>query len=445
MTPDATQNIVPVPLPPLARRQFDVGSTPDSLDRLIECAAEHPDVFRVYAPGRRSETWVVNNPADIKRILVSNHRNYTKGVGLDRVAILLGKGIMTSEGEMWRRQRRMIQPLFHRRVVERYAAVIDELVDARLERWAAFAARGEPIDVTDEMSQLTLDVILRAIFGDDLAWLAEKMGGNPFAVVNEHSARDLTFAYKFRSLTRLVQELIGKRIDHREEHFDFLQMLLNARDRDTGEPMAERELLDEVMTLVVAGHETTAASLNWTWFLLSRHPHAERRLHDELDAVPEKRGLSYRDTEDLRYTQAVIQEAMRLYPPGWLLTRRTIGPDVLSGCTVPPDTDVMLSPYLIGRHPAHWDVPEEYRPERFLAGDRRYENGRDRWVYIPFAAGPRHCVGENFAMYEMTVHVSRVARRWRLEYVDDGQPIELEAAINLRTKKGLRMRLHPRH
>jgi cytochrome P450 len=439
MTPEATQNIVPDRLPPLARRQFDVGSTEDSLDRLVECAADHPDVFRVYAPGRRSDTWVVNNPADIKRILVSNHRNYTKGVGLDRVAILLGKGIMTSEGEMWRRQRRMIQPMFHRRVVERYAEMIDELVDARLERWSAYAARGEPIDVTDETSQLTLDVILRAIFGDDLAWLAEKMGGNPFAVVNEHSARDLTFAYKFRSLTRLVQELMRKRIDNREEHFDFLQMLLNVRDRDTGEPMGERELLDEVMTLVVAGHETSAASLAATWLLLSRHPAAECRLHAELDAVPEKRGLSYRETEDLRYTQAAIQEAMRLYPPGWLLTRRTIGPDVLSGYPVPPRTDVMLSPYLIGRHPAHWDAPEDYRPERFLV-----ENPRDRWVYIPFAAGPRHCVGENFAMYEMTVHVSRVARRWRLELVDDGHPIEFEAAINLRTRKGLRMRLHPR-
>lgn len=443
MTPDATKNIVPDRLPPLARQQFDVGSTKDSLDRLIECAAEHPDVFRVYAPGRRADTWVVNNPADIKRILVSNHRNYTKGVGLDRVAILLGKGIMTSEGETWRRQRRMIQPMFHRRVIERYATLIDDLVDARLERWSGFAARGEPIDVTDEMSQLTLDVILHAIFGEDLAWLAEKMGGNPFAVVNEHSARDLTFAYKFRSLTRLVQELMQKRIarvgQEGEEHFDFLQMLLNARDRDTGEPMAERQMLDEVMTLVVAGHETTAASLNWTWFLLSQHPEAERRLHAELDAVPEKRGLSYADTEGLKYTQAVIQEAMRLYPPGWLLTRRTIGPDVLSGYRVPAGTDVMLSPYLIGRHPAHWEEPDEYRPERFLA-----EDPRDRWVYIPFAAGPRHCVGENFAMYEMTVHVSRVARRWRMEYLDDGQPIELEAAINLRTKKGLRMRLHPR-
>lgn len=426
-------------LPPLAAEQFDVGSTEDSLDRLVECASKYGDAFRIYAPGRKSETWVVNNPADIKRILVSNHRNYTKGVGLDRVAILLGKGIMTSEGEMWRRQRRMIQPMFHRRVIERFAEHIDACVDRRLELWSAHANRDEPIDVTEEMSQLTLDIILGAIFGDDLAWLADKMGGNPFAIVTEHSARDLMFAYKFRSLTKLVQQLVDKRIANREEHFDFLQMLLNARDRETGEPMAPRELLDEVMTLVVAGHETTAASLNWVWYLLSQHPDVLAKLHAELDAVPEKATLSYQDAEDLKYTQAVINEAMRLFPPGWILSRRTIEDDVLSGAPIPAGTDVMLSPYLIGRHPSHWESPEEFRPERFLA-----EDPRDRWVYIPFAAGPRHCVGENFAMYEMTAHVSRVARRWRMEYVDDGGTIEIEAAINLRTKKGLRMRLHPR-
>lgn len=428
----------PAPAPPLAPDAFDVGETDDSLARLVACAAAHPDLFRIHAPGRGSDTWIVNNPADIKRILVTNHRNYTKGIGLDRVAILLGKGIMTSEGALWRRQRRMIQPLFHRRVVERYAGVIDRCIDERLARWREAAEGGEPIDVTAEMSALTLDVVLTSIFGDDLEWLAERMGGSPFAVVTEHAARDLEFAYKFRSLTRLVAELVEERRDSGEPRFDFLGMLMDARDRDTGEPMSERELLDEVMTVVVAGHETTAAALAWTWYLVARHPEVERRLHAELDAVPERRGLSYQETEDLTYTRAVLQEAMRLYPPGWLLTRRTIGADVLSGYAVPPGTDVMLSPYLIGRHPAHWEAPDEFRPGRFLV-----EDPRDRWVYVPFAAGPRHCVGENFAMYEMTVHVSRVARRWRLEHLDDG-PVEIEAAINLRTKQSLRMRLHPR-
>jgi cytochrome P450 len=152
--------------------------------------------------------------------------------------------------------------------------------------------------------------------------------------------------------------------------------------------------------------------------------------------------MSFDESESLRYTQAVIQEAMRLYPPGWLLTRRTIGPDRLSGHEVPAGTDVLVSPYLIQRHPRYWPEPERFRPERFTEAS---VDPRDAWIYIPFAAGPRHCVGENFAMYEMTLHVARVARRWRFEPLDAGRPLEVEAAINLRTRHGLRVRLHPRH
>jgi cytochrome P450 len=385
--------------------------------------------------------WIVNNPADIKRILVTNHRNYTKGIGLDRVKILLGNGIMTSESDLWRRQRRMIQPFFHRKVVEKYAALIEQCVDECLARWATLAARHEPIDVTEEMSQLTLDIVLKSIFGSDLEWLANRMGGNPFAVVSDHSARDLQFAYKFRSLCRLVGELVDKRRAGNEEHFDFLGMLMHARDRDTDEPMPQRLLIDETMTLVVAGHETTASALTWTWYLLATHPDCFERLAAEVDALPVAEHMTYQQSEELRYTQAVLEEAMRLYPPGWILSRCTIGPDILSGYTVPSGTDVMLSPYLIHRHPAHWPEPDRFQPERFLATG---EDPRDRWIYIPFAAGPRHCVGENLALYEMTVHLARVARHWRMEYVEDAAP-ELEAAINLRTRRNLKMRLVARH
>lgn len=435
------QDNVSAALPPLAADAFDVGSTEDSLDRLVTAAAQGGGLFRIHAPGRRSDTWIVNNPADIKRVLVTNHRNYTKGVGLDRVKILLGNGIMTSEGDMWRRQRRMIQPFFHRRVIEQFAALIERCVDEQLDRWSAHAARNEPIDVTEEMSTLTLDIVLQSIFSVDLEWLAVRMDGNPFAIVSEHSARDLQFAYKFRSLSRLVGELVAKRRAAGEDVFDFLGMLIAARDKDTGEPMPPRELVDEVMTLVVAGHETSASALNWAWYLLATHPQADARLAAELAATPEASLMTFQQAESLPYTQAVLQEAMRLYPPGWILSRRTIAADTLSGYAVPAGTDVMLSPYLIQRHPDHWDDPQAFRPERFVNPS---QDPRDRWIYIPFAAGPRHCIGESFAMYEMTVHVARVARRWRFEYLDDG-PLDIEAAINLRTRRGLRMRLHPRH
>jgi cytochrome P450 len=440
MTPDLTQHTGAARLPPLAADRFDVGSTEDSLARLVGAAREARGLFRIHAPGRASDTWIVNNPADIKRVLVSNHRNYTKGVGLDRVRILLGDGIMTSEGDRWRRQRRMIQPFFHRKVVEQFAETIARCVDDRLATWQQLAGRGEIVDVTETMSELTLEIVVASIFGRDVDWLAARAGAHPFSLVTDETARDLKFAYRFRSLSSLVAELAEKRRAAAEEHFDFLGMLMAARDKDTGQPMSERELIDEVMTLVVAGHETTASALGWTWYLLATHPRAMARLQAEVDASPETATLSFRDSESFIYAQAVLQEAMRLYPPGWILSRRTIGPDTLSGFEVPAGTDVMVSPYLIHRHPDYWEYPDEFRPERFVGA----ADPRDAWIYIPFAAGPRHCVGENFAMYEMTVHLTRVVRRWQLEYVDDG-PIEIEAAINLRARRHLRMRLVPRH
>ena len=429
----------PSSLPPLAEESFDVGETEDSLDRLMACAARYGDIFRIYAPGRKSDTWVINNPADVKRVLVTSHRNYTKGVGLDRVKILLGNGIMVSEGERWRAQRRMIQPMFHRRMIESYAGLIDRCIDERLLSFAARAAAGTTIDITEEMSSLTLDIVLRSIFGDDLEWLASQLGENPFEILTEDPERNLQFAYKFRSLGEVVMQLIRDRRSRDRDEPDLLGALVAARDKDTGQPMADRDIIDETLTLVVAGHETTASALGFTWYLLARNPQVRDKLYAELDAREELRPMSYQDTEELTYTRAVLEEAMRLYPPGWVLTRRTIEADVLSGYAIPPGTDVMLSPYVLQRHAGYWPDPEEFRPERFLGED----HPRERWVYIPFAAGPRHCIGENLAMYEMVIHIARVARRFELNLVDDA-PLDLEAAINLRARNGIKMKLTAR-
>jgi len=428
------------PAPPEAEPQFDVGSTDDSLERMIELFARHGDTYRVFVPARRSYTYVIHHPDDVKRVLVSNHRNYTKGLGLDRVKILLGKGIMTSEGELWKRQRYMMQPLFHRRVITEFAKVISAANERHIARWEQLAAHGEPVNLTDEMSELTLEIVLRSIFGEDLDRLTTQLGGNPFEVVTKEQSRDLQFAYKFRSLTKLVAQLIAQRRTAPEEHFDYLAMLMAARDKETGEPMGERELIDEVMTLIVAGHETTASGLNWTWYLLSQHPDCEARLHAELDAAPELPAPGLAQMEALGFTSQVVNEALRLYPPGWLLSRRSVAADVLGGFAVPPNTNVLLPLYLLHRHPRFWQDPERFRPERFAP---EHEAQRPRFAYMPFAAGPRHCIGESFALYEMLMHLYKVARRYRLVYVPD-KPLELEAQINLRTRHPLRMRLERR-
>ena len=296
------------------------------------------------------------------------------------------------------------------------------------------------MNLTDEMSELTLSVVLRAIFGRDLDRMSAELGGNPFEVVTREQERNLQFAYKFRSLTKLVARLIERRRADGEEHFDYVSMLMNARDKDTGETMGERELIDEIMTLVVAGHETTASGLNWTWYLLSQHPEVESRLHAEIDAAQEAPAPSLAQMERLTYTRQVIDEALRLYPPGWLLSRRTVAADVLSGYEIPAGANVLLPLYLLHRHPRYWRAPDAFMPERFAP---EHEAERPRFAYMPFAAGPRHCIGETFALYEMLMHLHRVARRFRLIYVPD-KPIELEAQINLRTRHPVFMRLERR-
>ena len=427
-------------IPPGPTEGFDLGGSDESLARMQAYFAQFGDIYRVFAPARGVFNYVIHHPDDVKRVLLSNHRNYTKGLGMDQVKILLGNGIMTSEGDFWRRQRRMMQPAFHRRIIDQFTALIGEVNAKTMERWGAKAAAGEPVNVTDDASEMTLEIVLRSIFGTDLARLERQMGVNPFEVVAKDQNRDLKFAFRFRSLGRLVGELIERRRREPDEHFDFLAMLMATRDRETDEGMSDREMIDEVLTLIVAGHETTASSLAWTWYLISQNAAVAEGLRAEADAVPDGRALGLEAAETLCYTHQVLQESLRLYPPGWLFTRRTLEADELSGYAIPARTDVFICPFLLHRHPAYWDRPEQFRPERFAEAD---VEERHRFSYIPFSVGPRHCIGENMAMFEMLVHVQQASRRFRLTRAGT-EPIELEAQINLRPRSNLMMTVEAR-
>jgi cytochrome P450 len=302
------------------------------------------------------------------------------------------------------------------------------------------AARGEALNLSSDTSELTLEIVLRSIFGNDLERLEHQMGANPFEVVAKQSNRDLKFAFQFRSLARLVGELIQRRRQTQEQHFDFLSMFMQSRDRDSDQPMPDKELIDEVLTLIVAGHETTAAALTWTWYLLSRHPEAAEQLQAEVDRTESRDALRLDAAEALSFTHRVLQESLRLYPPGWLLTRRAIEADELGGFAIAPRTDVFISPYMLHRHPEFWSEPEEFRPERFAGADAEE---RHRFAYIPFAVGPRHCIGENIAMFEMLVHMHTMVRRFRLRRATS-EAIELEAQINLRPRSNLMMMVETR-
>ncbi len=408
--------------PPEAAESFDVGA-PDALQRMIDLFALHGDVYRMYVPARRSHTYVIHHPDDVKCVLQSNHRNYTKGADRDRVKILLGLGLMASEGELWKRHHEMMQPLFHRRILERFNDHIEAANDGFLAELDRRATTGEPIDITRAVSELTLEIVLASIFGADLPQVADR-----FAILTDEQARDLEFMYRFRALGSLIGKIVHRRRAGAERHFDYLSLLMAARDRQGSGNMSDREVIDEALTLIVAGHETTASVLNWTWYLLSQHPQVDARLLHETLASSDA------------YARQVLNEAMRLYPPGWLLSRRALQPDTLGGYEVPAGANVLIPLYLLHRHPRYWWEPARFDPDRFAP---EHEAGRPRYVFLPFSAGPRHCIGEAFAMNEMLIHLRKVVPQYRLVHLPE-TPVELEAQINLRTSRPLRMTVERR-
>lgn len=430
----------PAPLPPAADTALDITFETDALSTLVRLFARHGDAYRAHSPALGRDLWVLSHPDHVRHVLVDHHANFTKGVGIERVAILLGNGIMTSEGDDWRRQRKLIQPTFHRSVIATWMPHIHAATAALAERWGRAADADEPVNVTQDTSEAALDVVLRTLFGDGLAHIERAAGGNPFALLTDHAERNLAFAYKFRQLSRLIMEDVERRRRDDVRRQDVVSLLLDARDRQSGEPMSDRQLLDEILTLIVAGHETTASSLNWLWLLLAQAPAAAARLHAEVDAAGDALP-GYDDLARLPYARQAIDEALRLYPPGWLLTRRSLAASTIGGYALPAGTDVLVSPYLVQRHPRYWPDPDEFDPDRFLPPACA---ARNRFVYLPFGLGPRACIGEHFALVEMHAHVAILARRFALAPVP-GQSVEIEPQVNLRTRQPLLMHVRRRN
>jgi enediyne biosynthesis protein E7 len=345
--------------------------------------------------------YVTNVLQHAEHVLRRNWQNYRKGRVIKRVGLLLGKGLMVSEGELWKRQRRMIQPAFHDRAIDRLAATITDSNMALLRQWHQAAREARSVNATREISALILDIILKAIFGSDHARIVSHFG-----ILSEEPVRNLEFAQAFRALGRLITEVAADRPDDAP---DMLGMLMRARDRDTGEAMSNGQLVNEILTLIVAGHETTASTLNWIWYLLSQHPDVEAQLHTD------------------GYIDCIIEEALRMYPAGWLMTRRAICDDRLGDYFVPAGTEIYVSPYVIGRRSDIWPKPNSFDPGRFTG-----RNERHALATLPFSAGPRNCIGEYLARLEMRIHLSTIASKVRLHYLG-GEP-ELDLGVNLRSK-----------
>ncbi len=372
-----------------------------------------------------NSVYVVSDPRHVEHVLRDNWQNYTKGLLFKRVALLLGNGIVVSGGELWKTQRRMIQPAFHRKAIGALTEIIRRSNLAQLKRWEQAARKEVSINVTRDISGLILEVTLIAIFGSDYEQVAPH-----FNILSEESARTFAFAQAFRSLGKIVLQLLAQRRKEKITSTDILGMLMDARDERSGQAMSDRQLVNEILTLIVAGHETTASTLNWTWYLLSRHPEVEKKLSSELDNLL---GTTFPDVADLQrftYTRQVIDETLRLYPAVWLLTRRALKEDQLGDYFVPAGTEIYISPYFIQRHPDLWKDPDQFDPDRFAADDT---GNRHRLAMLPVSAGPRNCVGELLARIEMEIHLIAIAKELRLRLAEE-KPPELDVGVNLRSK-----------
>ncbi len=414
----------------------------------LEVTQNYGDIVRMTLLGE--ESIFVNDPDAIQHVLQTNARNYDKQtMDYQLLYPLVGRGLLTSDGDTWLRQRRLMQPAFHRqRIASLGQMMVDETL-AALARWQDAAQQGAPIAVDQEMMRLTLTIVGKALLSIDLGdeasqfGLAFKQANGRFGYENMVSVmlpwlptrQNRQYRAAIQTMDRIVYEIIARRRAEPGDHGDLLTMLLGARDEETGEGMTDRQLRDEMMTILLAGHETTANALTWTFYLLSQHPEAAQRLHAEVDSVLAGRPPGIADLPRLPYTRMVLQEAMRLYPPVWSLARRAIEADELAGYPIPAGSVIHISFYALHRHARLWDEPDAFRPERF--SDEAVEQ-RHKFAYLPFSAGPRKCIGDQLALTEGQLILAAVAQHYHLTLAP-GQRIDTAALITLNPKHGMSM------
>jgi cytochrome P450 len=391
--------------------------------------------------------FIASDPSVIKDVLVTHNQNFHKSRGLERMKILLGEGLLTSEDAVHLRQRRLMQPAFHRDRVAAYASTMVSYADRVRTGWSD----GATLDVALEMSRLTLLIVGKTLFDTDVESQARDVGDAMSGLMNSFWTLMLPFGDTLERLPiprlrrgrkarerldAIIYGIIGERRASGGDRGDLLSMLLMAQDdEDKGRGMTDRQVRDEAMTIFLAGHETTANALTWTWYLLSQSPDIERRLHEEIDRVLAGRLPTVADVDRLPYTTRVVTESMRLYPPAWLVGRRAVNEYSIGGYAVPPRSIVVMSQWIVHRDPRHYPEPERFDPDRWTPA---FKAALPRFAYFPFGGGPRQCIGESFAWMELVLVLATIAQRWRFDLVPD-HPVVPQAAVTLRPKYGMKM------
>jgi len=411
------------------------GINPETLALLQDLQADYGNVVQMRTNGR--DAIFINDAEEVRKLLVRHHGKYRKGPGFERVKLLLGNGLIVSDGATWRRSRTMIQPAFSRQNVHRLIGLMVSCCENRVAAWEDITRANGQINITQETSDFALELIMRATFGPDYERSIIKDGDNPFSFLSRDSTRDLRVVLKIRALRHLLLSIIAERRNSDSSGvYDFLSIYLSATDK-SGNKFSDDELLDELMTLIVAGYETSAGTLNWAWYLLARNGDAEQTLLDEArEMIPEPAKVNVQTITDMAYGQQFLEETLRLYPPVWLFTRRADQDDSLINFDLLAGTDIYLSPYILHRTAGYWPDPNTFDPQRFGPGSP-YKKGER--PYFPFSLGPRRCLGEYFSFLEMKIHLGLLVQRFHMTLVTEEQP-KLELGINLRSQKDIFLR-----
>lgn len=398
--------------------------------------------------------YVVHHPDHVQHVMVENNRNYWKGPAFNRASFIFGRGLVMNEGDSWLHQRRLISPAFSHARVAGLVPIMADVVRRKADAWDAAARAGRPVEMVHEMMTITLEIIARTMFSrsvtDQDVWrMADAFGpilrhiGLRFGTFWLPDSIPLPGRAKADAAVARLEEIVRRVVAERrasgERPDDLLSMLLDARDAESGEPMSDRQLRDEVLTTMFGGYEATADSLAWTWHLLARHPDADARLRDEVDAVMAGDAPTVEELGRMDFTRRLIMESMRLYPPFWWNLRAAHQDDDVGGTRIPAGATVLLVTYATHRHPEFWDDPDRFDPDRFLP---EAVAKRHRHAYVPFGTGQRACVGRHLAMLETPLVLAMLTRRFRPVPVP-GREVVYRAEASLRARNGVWMTLQP--
>jgi cytochrome P450 len=424
------------------------------LQFLTDTMREYRDIVRLNLG--LASIYVVNHPDLVQHVFKENYRNYGKGKMWEPIRALTGAGLAVTEGDAWLQRRRLMQPSFHRERLAALMGIMNDVLTNHMAAWDEVADKGEPVDMLDQMLHLGLKQIVRTMFSvsiteEDTDILCQEFAKIASLVMIRMFTSflpdavprpgDKRFKAGVRTADEIVYRIIKQRRESGEDNEDLLSLLMNARDADTGETMNDKQLRDELITIMMAGHETSATSLAWTCYLISQDAEVEATFHAELKLVLDGRPAEFEDLPKLTYTKMIVDESLRLYPPVWPIPRVTLGEDNVGGYRVPANATVLISPFVVHRHPDFWPDPEKFDPERFAPS--KSESLRSRFAYIPFGAGPHMCIGNHLSIMQAQLTLAMIHQKYKLRVVP-GHQVVPQSSATTKPRGGLPMTISRR-